>query len=60
MPKEYKFTKRTVTTVVVGDGCECEDLKDYNPCKKCDDAAWDAFHDEDGTVKELPIEWEVA
>lgn len=60
MPKEYKFTKKTVTTVIVDNDCECNDLKIFNPCEKCDSAAWDAFHDEDGTVKELPIEWEVA
>jgi hypothetical protein len=59
MPKEYKFTKKTVTKVTVDNDCECDNLKVFNPCEKCDAAAWDAFHDGDGVVTEPPVDWEV-
>jgi hypothetical protein len=57
MPKKtYEFVEKKITTVVIDNDCECDE---NSPCLGCDAAAWDAFDDEDGTVKELPIHWGV-
>lgn len=56
MPKTYEFTKKTVTKVVVDNDCDCDS---YEPCKACNEQAWDDFEDGNGVTIVKPIDWEV-
>jgi hypothetical protein len=57
MQKTYKFTKQSVTTVIVDNDCECESA---DPCKTCNEQAWGDFEDGNGVTVKKPIDWEVA
>ena len=56
MPKQYEFIKRSVTTVIVDNDCDCDVDA---PCLTCNDQAWEDFENGGGVTIKKPIIWEV-